>query len=158
MKRIRLILELNTSCCRPAVEMETWLWIIIASLLSECNGEDRVNQTGEYVIATEGLTVSLRCTFETTDSSPSLFWYKQQTHDFPRFMLRRSTFGGDNAPEFRKDRFDAQIQIKSVPLSIQNLQLSDSALYYCALRPTVTGNTDSLYKNLLNTKQLFLYP
>ncbi|CAL8234869.1 unnamed protein product [Boreogadus saida] len=139
--------------------METWLWIIIAALLSECNGEDKVIQTGEDVFATEGLTVSLRCTFETTDTSPSLFWYKQQVNDLPRFMLRRFTIGeGDNAAEFHKDRFDAQIQNTSVPLRINNLQLSDSALYYCALKPTATGNTDSLYKNLLSTKLNSLSP
>ncbi|CAL8313385.1 unnamed protein product [Gadus morhua 'NCC'] len=131
--------------------METCLWIIIAALLSECKGEDSVNQISE-VIATEGHTVSLQCTFE-TDSTPYLFWYKQQRNDFPRFVLQRSTFGGKEAEEFPKERFDAKIQNTSVPLSIQNLQLSDSALYYCALKPTVTGNTDSLYKNLLNTKK-----
>jgi hypothetical protein len=103
-------------------------------------------------IGTEGLAVSLDCTFETTDTNPYLFWYKQQINDFPRFVLQRTTFGGKEAEEFPKERFDAQIQNKSVNLRIQNLQLSDSALYYCALRPTVTGNTDSMYKNLLSTK------
>ncbi|CAL8234873.1 unnamed protein product [Boreogadus saida] len=137
--------------------METWLWIIIAALLSECKGEDSVNQISEEVIATEGHTVSLQCTFE-TDYTPYLFWYKQQSNDFPRFVLQRSTFGGKEAEEFPKERFDAQIQNTSVPLRIQNLQLSDSALYYCALRPTVTGNTDSLYKNLLSTKHTSLSP
>ncbi|CAL8313375.1 unnamed protein product [Gadus morhua 'NCC'] len=135
----------------PSLEMETWLWIIIAALLSECKGEDSVNQISE-VIATEGHTSVMEKTESIRPENMSLPLKDSQ------FMLRRSTFGGDNAPEFRKDRFDAEIQIKSVPLSIQNLQLSDSALYYCALRPTVTGNTDSLYKNLLNTKQLSLYP
>uniref|UniRef100_A0A8C5AJ49 Ig-like domain-containing protein n=1 Tax=Gadus morhua TaxID=8049 RepID=A0A8C5AJ49_GADMO len=95
----------------------------------------------------------------TTDTNAYLFWYKQQINDLPRFMLRRFTVGeGDNAAEFHKDRFDAQIQNKSVPLRIQNLQLSDSALYYCALRPTVTGNTDSLYKNMLSRKHTSLFP
>ena len=112
-----------------------------------------MTQPREDVIATEGLTVSLDCTFVTMSTHVYLFWYKQQVNDFPRLMLRRFTIGeGDNAEEFHKERFDAKIQNTSVPLSIQNLQLSDSALYYCALRPTVTGNTDSLYKNLLSTK------
>ena len=115
-----------------------------------------MNQISE-VIATEGHTVSLQCTFG-TDSTPYLFWYKQQRNDFPRFVLQRSTLGGKEAEEFPKERFDAQIQNTSVPLRIQNLQLSDSALYYCALRPTVTGNTDSLYKNLLSTKHTSLSP
>ena len=119
----------------------------------ECKGEDKVIQNREDIIATEGLTVYLGCTFKTMSTNANLFWYKQQTNDFPRFMLRRFTIGeGDNAAEFDKDRFDAQIQNTSVSLSIKNLQLSDSALYYCALQPTVTGNTDSLYKNLLSTK------
>jgi hypothetical protein len=97
--------------------------------------------TGEVVIATQGLRDSLGCTFETIGKSPSIFWYKQQLNDLPRFMLQSSTHGsGINTAEFHKDRFDAQIQNTSVPLSIHNLQLSDSALYYCALKPTVTGN------------------
>ena len=118
-----------------------------------------MTQPREDVISTEGLTVSLRCTFKTTDTNAYVFWYKQQVNDLPRFMLRRFTVGeGDNAAEFHKDRFDAQIQNKSVPLRIQNLQLSDSALYYCALRPKVTGNTDSLYKHLPSVKDTSLSP
>ncbi|KAK0151619.1 T cell receptor alpha variable 3 [Merluccius polli] len=110
-----------------------------------CKGEDRVIQTRQDVIATEGHTVSLGCTFETTDTNAYLFWYKQDFNDFPRFIL--SPF------YFNKDRFDAQIQNTSVPLRIQNLQLSDSALYYCGLRPTVTGNTDSLYQQTIHSIQ-----
>ncbi|KAK0151624.1 T cell receptor alpha variable 3 [Merluccius polli] len=120
----------------------------------ECKGEDRVIQTRQDVIATEGHTVRIDCTFETTDTSLYLFWYKQDINDFPRFILSRFTYGeGLNAAEFNKDRFDAQIQNTSVPLRIQNLQLSDSALYYCGLRPTVTGNTDSLYQQTVHSIQ-----
>ncbi|CAL8238607.1 unnamed protein product, partial [Lota lota] len=113
--------------------MDHWLTnILVLTLWLECKGEDRVIQTRGDVIATEGHTVSLGCTFETTDTNVFLFWYKQEINDFPRFMLRRFTIGeGDNAAEFNKDRFDAKIQSTSVPLRIQNLQLSDSALYYC---------------------------
>ncbi|XP_075953328.1 T cell receptor alpha variable 38-1 [Anarhichas minor] len=130
--------------------MEHWLWIILAALFSECKGEDRVNQSRGDVTATEGQTVTLDCTFEiSVNLNAYLFWYKQEVNDFPTYILRRDSFKTeDNAPEFQKDRFDATINKTSVPLKIQKLLLSDSAVYYCALRPTVTGNTKTLYKNL----------
>ncbi|KAJ3594799.1 hypothetical protein NHX12_004105 [Muraenolepis orangiensis] len=141
----------------PTVIMDiTHLTLLLAlPLWLECDGEDRVTQTRGEVIATQGQTVSLVCTFETTDTNIYLFWYKQEINDFPRIILSRFTYGGgSNAVEFPKERFDAQIQNTSVPLRIQDVQLSDSALYYCAMRPTVTGNTDSLYTNLLSTKHV----
>ena len=103
--------------------------------------------TGD-VIAAEGDTVTLACTYETTRTGPTLFWYKQEVNDFPKYVLRRLSGGEDNAAEFQKNRFDATLNKTSVPLKIQKLQLSDSAVYYCALQPTVTGNTKTLYKNI----------
>uniref|UniRef100_A0A8C9XS23 Ig-like domain-containing protein n=1 Tax=Sander lucioperca TaxID=283035 RepID=A0A8C9XS23_SANLU len=100
-----------------------------------CKGEDRVIQpTGDF-ITTEGDTVTLDCTFETTSTSYSrtLFWYKQEVNDYPKYMLKSFSNTAENAPEFQKDRFDATINETSVPLKIQKLQLSDSAVYYCAL-------------------------
>uniref|UniRef100_A0A3Q1BRR3 Ig-like domain-containing protein n=1 Tax=Amphiprion ocellaris TaxID=80972 RepID=A0A3Q1BRR3_AMPOC len=124
--------------------------IVILFLLTirECKGEDKVMQTSGDVIAAEGDTVTLDCTFETSDPNPNLFWYKQEVNGFPKYMLRRGAYGSDNVPEFQKDKFDAELNKTSVPLKIQKLQLSDSAVYYCVLRPTVTGNSKTLYKNL----------
>ncbi|CAB1326167.1 unnamed protein product, partial [Coregonus sp. 'balchen'] len=119
----------------------------------KCRGEDSVTQSPGDVIATEGEQVTLDCQFDTLDTDPFLFWYKQGANDFPKYMLRRTTFGSDNAIEFQ-GRFNAHLNLtkilsasKSVPLTIQRLQLSDSAVYYCALRPTVTtGYTSPLQK------------
>uniref|UniRef100_A0AAZ1XSL1 Ig-like domain-containing protein n=1 Tax=Oreochromis aureus TaxID=47969 RepID=A0AAZ1XSL1_OREAU len=121
------------------------------------NGAYKVIQEQGDVIAAEGDTVTLGCRYETTASYSYLFWYKQELNDFPKYVLQRGTTGtADNAQEFPKDRFDAELNKKSVPLKIQKLQLSDSAVYYCALQPTVTGNTKTLYKNLWrNTKTLY---
>uniref|UniRef100_A0A3Q1J0A1 Ig-like domain-containing protein n=1 Tax=Anabas testudineus TaxID=64144 RepID=A0A3Q1J0A1_ANATE len=109
----------------------------------------KVIQTTGDVTATEGDAVTLNCMFETSYTGPYLFWYKQEKNNFLKYILRRDTIGTkDNAPEFNKQRFDAAIEDKSVPLKIQKLHVSDSAVYYCALRPTVTGNSKTLYKNL----------
>nr|AAO88990.1 T cell receptor alpha chain [Stegastes partitus] len=110
--------------------------------IRECKGEDKVIQPPEDVIAAEGDTVTLGCTFETSDPSPILFWYKEEVNEFPKYILRRGGYGDDNAPEFHKDSFDAQANKTSVPLKFQKLQLSDSAVYYCAL---YQGGNNRLY-------------
>uniref|UniRef100_A0A8C5GNR2 Ig-like domain-containing protein n=1 Tax=Gouania willdenowi TaxID=441366 RepID=A0A8C5GNR2_GOUWI len=93
---------------------------------------EKVTQPPGDVILTQGQTATLNCTFTTTDSNPYLFWYKQEVNSYPKFILTRSRYSADNSPEFLKD--------SSVPLMIQDLHVCDSAVYYCALRPTVTGN------------------
>ncbi|KAK0142929.1 T cell receptor alpha variable 3 [Merluccius polli] len=123
-----------------------------------CKGEDRVIQTREDVIATEGHTVSLGVPLRPSVLMPICFGTNKISTTSPVHSVTLYVWRRHNAAEFNKDRFDAQIQNTSVPLRIQNLQMSDSALYYCGLKPTVTGNTDSLYKNLLSTKHTSLSP
>lgn len=100
------------------------------------------------VVAAEGDTLTLNCTFETS-YTPYLYWYKQEVNSFPKYMLKRysaTADATDNAPEFSKDRFDAELKKdkKEVHLQISSAAVSDSAVYYCALRPTVTGNSKTL--------------
>ncbi|CAI5677001.1 unnamed protein product [Oreochromis niloticus] len=75
----------------------------------------------------------------------------------PKLLVQRFFSSAENSEA--KDRFDAEVDKKenSVPLKIQKLQLSDSAVYYCAVRPTVTGNTKTLYKNLWSKDNRILH-
>uniref|UniRef100_A0A8C7LLU6 Ig-like domain-containing protein n=1 Tax=Oncorhynchus mykiss TaxID=8022 RepID=A0A8C7LLU6_ONCMY len=117
------------------------------TFFSDC--KDSVIQPPGDVITTEGEQVTLGCQFDAVNiNNLNLFWYKHELNGFPEFMLGRFSFGSKNATEF-KDRFDANLDAgsKSVPLTIQRVQLSDSAVYYCALSPTViTGYTASFQK------------
>uniref|UniRef100_A0A3B3CNC2 Ig-like domain-containing protein n=1 Tax=Oryzias melastigma TaxID=30732 RepID=A0A3B3CNC2_ORYME len=121
-----------------------------------CKGEDKLIQPGGEVIAAEGDSVTLNCTFETSDTYPYLFWYKQELNSYPKYMLIRYSSSKDNAPEFNNDRFKAELKDKSeFHLQISSAAVSDSAVYYCAVTPTVTGNNKTLYKNLLR-KHIFI--
>uniref|UniRef100_A0A672Y643 Ig-like domain-containing protein n=1 Tax=Sphaeramia orbicularis TaxID=375764 RepID=A0A672Y643_9TELE len=102
----------------------------------ECKGEDKVTQPTGDVTAVQGLTLTLQCTFETSDANPTLFWYKQEVNDYPRYMLYKYKSGSETfkAPEYQDERLDAKNNQTSFPLKIQKLHVSDSAVYYCALQ------------------------
>uniref|UniRef100_A0AAR2KKZ0 Ig-like domain-containing protein n=1 Tax=Pygocentrus nattereri TaxID=42514 RepID=A0AAR2KKZ0_PYGNA len=88
-----------------------------------CRGRDSVKQSTELISANEGDAAVLHCKYSTVDQSLYLLWYKQQRHTGLEF----------------KDRFSAYLDSNSslVPLTIQNLHISDSAVYHCALMSTV---------------------
>ncbi|KAK1156679.1 hypothetical protein AOXY_G25698 [Acipenser oxyrinchus oxyrinchus] len=105
--------------------------IICAIVCFECRAEDTVTQHPGNMNAVEGQSVTLDCKYSTSSSVPYLFWYIQYPNDFPRYVLRRDTFGArENTDEF-KGKFDAFLNktLKTVPLIIQQTELCDSAEY-----------------------------
>uniref|UniRef100_A0A672HFG9 Ig-like domain-containing protein n=1 Tax=Salarias fasciatus TaxID=181472 RepID=A0A672HFG9_SALFA len=117
----------------------------------------KVMQPSGDVPAAEGDSVTLKCSFETTDTFPRLFWYKQEVNSSPEYILKVYSTTVEHAAEQLKDRFDAELTDKSVPLKIQKLELSDSAVYYCALQPTVTGNSSTVDENLWSKDNTILH-
>uniref|UniRef100_A0A3P9JBH8 Ig-like domain-containing protein n=1 Tax=Oryzias latipes TaxID=8090 RepID=A0A3P9JBH8_ORYLA len=105
------------------------------SLLLRLTAGDSISPDQDQLTGTEGKSVTMKCNYQTNYSHPWLYWYECNR----QVCLLYSTTK-ENAPEFQKDRFDAELKDKSVPLKIQKLHVSDSAVYYCALQPTVTGN------------------
>ncbi|KAL1280611.1 hypothetical protein QQF64_015211 [Cirrhinus molitorella] len=110
----------------------------------ECRGEESVDQPEKHIAEFEGSSVTLHCKYETTSPQPELFWYIQKENDFPKYILRRNKYGGeDNDAQFQ-ERFDSEVSSDLVPLTIKNLHVSDSAVYYCALRPTMNKTHSTL--------------
>uniref|UniRef100_A0AAQ5XP46 Ig-like domain-containing protein n=1 Tax=Amphiprion ocellaris TaxID=80972 RepID=A0AAQ5XP46_AMPOC len=118
---------------------------------SECKGEDKVMQKSGDVIAAEGDTVTLDCTFETSDPNPNLFcndyffWYRQHSGQLPEFLMFQTVTQNETKAGLS---VSVSADKKQISMKISSAAVSDSAVYYCAVRPTVTGNSKTLYKNL----------
>ncbi|KAL0152131.1 hypothetical protein M9458_052562, partial [Cirrhinus mrigala] len=79
-----------------------------------------------------------------------LHWYRQYGRSKPEFLVLTYS----SAKEAKRSVIDPRFTVNNtkrehVDLKISSAAVSDSALYYCALQPTVTENTSALYKNLL---------
>ncbi len=92
--------------------------------------------------------VILSCSYSSADY---LYWYRQNPRSEPEFLVLIF----DGATNIKKSDVDPIISVKltkweqnHVDLIISSAAVSDSALYYCALRPTETGNIPVPYKAL----------
>ncbi|KAI4878548.1 hypothetical protein NFI96_008317 [Prochilodus magdalenae] len=115
--------------------------IMIESCVSQS-----ISPLEEKVDAVEGETVTLSCSYEKADY---LFWYRQYPGSRPVYLL--SIIQSTKAVSYATPRFprlDGAVNGSVVDLKISSAAVSDSALYYCALRPTVTGNPDTLASHL----------
>ena len=101
--------------------------------------EDVITPFADVVLALEGDRVTLTCNY--SGISRSLFWYLQNPRSAPQFLTSDHM---NNKPGFSVKH---EREKKHVHLEISSAKVTDSALYYCALRPTVTGSPNTLYKN-----------
>uniref|UniRef100_A0A3B3Q537 T-cell receptor alpha/delta variable 14.0 n=1 Tax=Paramormyrops kingsleyae TaxID=1676925 RepID=A0A3B3Q537_9TELE len=94
----------------------------------------------------QGENITLSCNYSTSDDY--IHWYRQYSRSAPEYLLHIIERSGkvQNA----KPRMSAKVDKdnKRVDLELSSTEVTDSAVYYCALRPTVTGNSPMLYKNM----------
>ncbi|KAI5608202.1 hypothetical protein C0J50_12286, partial [Silurus asotus] len=106
---------------------------------------DSIESLSPHKAVDEGDDVTLSCKYKKSVSPNSLQWYKQYPKSRPEFLLF-ILLSGDTSS--LPPRLNATVKNEQVNLIISSAAVSDSALYYCALVPTVTGNPAALYKNL----------
>ncbi|KAK1787177.1 hypothetical protein P4O66_017030 [Electrophorus voltai] len=96
----------------------------------------------------QGDKVTLSCSYkEFSGNIRNLHWYRQYPQSGPEFLLYIYPSGSKSKPLPPRLSADVEQNLKRVDLLIFSAAVSDSALYYCALEPTVTGNPAMLYKN-----------
>uniref|UniRef100_A0A674IZU8 Ig-like domain-containing protein n=1 Tax=Terrapene triunguis TaxID=2587831 RepID=A0A674IZU8_9SAUR len=100
---------------------------------------DSVTQPKGTVPIREGKHVLLHCTYDYSGSTPILFWYEQYPHEAPRLLLTQYE-ASDEEEKRRRRGFSATLEkdSKSFHLEKNSSEVSDSAVYYCAMRDTVS--------------------
>uniref|UniRef100_A0A8C1JVZ4 T-cell receptor alpha/delta variable 24.0.5 n=1 Tax=Cyprinus carpio TaxID=7962 RepID=A0A8C1JVZ4_CYPCA len=89
--------------------------------------------------ALEGDNVTLSCNY--SGSARGVHWYRQYAGSPPQFLILEDSGSTIEAnPPIPGITINHRKKEVHVDLSISSAKVSDSALYYCALRPTVTGN------------------
>uniref|UniRef100_A0A8C1S2U0 T-cell receptor alpha/delta variable 8.0 n=1 Tax=Cyprinus carpio TaxID=7962 RepID=A0A8C1S2U0_CYPCA len=76
-------------------------------------------------------------------------WYRQYPGSRPEYLIFNAETGVSSEHTLRL-KAQAKKEITEVELEISSTEVKDSAVYYCALRPTVTGNPPALYRNLIH--------
>ncbi|CAK6984041.1 uncharacterized protein LOC122886672 [Scomber scombrus] len=92
----------------------------------------------------EGSSVTLSCNYSKADY---FFWYRQHSGKPPEFLISHVENGDVLANPVPGLSFNVSEDKTQMDLQISSAAVTDSALYYCAVRPTVTANPQSLYKN-----------
>uniref|UniRef100_A0A671Q1T7 Ig-like domain-containing protein n=1 Tax=Sinocyclocheilus anshuiensis TaxID=1608454 RepID=A0A671Q1T7_9TELE len=78
--------------------------------------------------------VTLSCSYDTGGSYVYLYWYRQFSNREPEFLLWKGARSGSSSEYIPHTRFQSTTSQTSTELSIKSVTLSDSALYYCALK------------------------
>ncbi|XDA78153.1 hypothetical protein R6Z07F_008253 [Ovis aries] len=107
------------------------LWVSLAFTFSGSGVAQRVIQDQPDISSQLGQSVTLNCRYGTTWSSYYLFWYKLLPSGEMIYLIHQVS-SGQNA---RNGRYSVNFQKarKSISLTISDLQLEDSAEYFCAL-------------------------
>uniref|UniRef100_A0A3B4ZKQ0 Ig-like domain-containing protein n=1 Tax=Stegastes partitus TaxID=144197 RepID=A0A3B4ZKQ0_9TELE len=99
-------------------------------LLFSGSSEDVLTPFKDVLMALEGDTVTLSCNY--SGSADYLFWYQQKSSSSPQLLIAEYTEKVERL-SFKHDK-----QSKEFHLQISSAAVTDSAVYYCALRPTTT--------------------
>uniref|UniRef100_A0A8P0NMW4 Immunoglobulin V-set domain-containing protein n=1 Tax=Canis lupus familiaris TaxID=9615 RepID=A0A8P0NMW4_CANLF len=111
-------------------------FMIVLLLVLGQTHRDLVTQKDGQVTLSEEAFLTVNCNYSASGYL-ALFWYVQYLREGPQLLLKASRDkekGSNKGLEATNDRSSRSFHLKK-----SSVQMSDSAVYYCALRDTVTG-------------------
>ncbi|KAG9273837.1 immunoglobulin iota chain-like [Astyanax mexicanus] len=114
-------------------------------ILGNCSAQSikPVNETQLHAFKDETVTISYKY-----EGATILYWYRQYPGSRPEYFLTIvPKKGATSEPNPLFPQFSSTVDFSEsrVNLIISSTAVSDSALYYCALEPTVTETHQILY-------------
>ncbi|XP_073714261.1 uncharacterized protein [Misgurnus anguillicaudatus] len=153
-KKTQVYLEISSlqfaiyCVCESRVIM-LFFTILLLALFKGKSFADVITAKRDHVFTTVGDKVTFSCNFSNSGYVPSLHWYRQYLGSVPQFLILEYSGSVVTAnPPIQGISIKHRKEAQEVNLEISSVKVTDSALYYCALQPTVTENTTTLYKNL----------
>ncbi|KAG1934817.1 hypothetical protein F2P79_019583 [Pimephales promelas] len=114
--------------------MEQHLFLVLV-MTSGVMTADQIGPNKETVIIKkEDETVTLSCSYETSSNYVRLYWYRLYINEEPRYLMWKEARSWTSTGSPSDSRFQSTTSDSSTELIINGVTLSDSALYYCALR------------------------
>ncbi|XP_012891143.1 PREDICTED: uncharacterized protein LOC106000422 [Dipodomys ordii] len=124
--------------------------MVLLLLFGGSNGES-VTQTQGQVALLEGASLTVNCSYE-TKGYPTLFWYVQYPGEGLQLLIKvakANEMGGHKGFEAMSDEENTSFHLKKATVLV-----SDSAVYYCALRDTVAETTGGAEHKLSCSRSL----
>ncbi|MEQ2282253.1 hypothetical protein AMECASPLE_038620 [Ameca splendens] len=124
------------------------LSLLILLLLTgvSCEGLTAVKDE-EFSLEGSSVTLSYRYS-KPAIGTDYFFWYRQYSGNPPELLISHTGTGAEISQPVPGLSFKVTDDKTQMDLLISSAAVTHSAVYYCAVRPTVTGNTRTLYKNL----------
>ncbi|CAH2294568.1 T-cell receptor alpha chain V region RL-5 [Pelobates cultripes] len=129
--------------------MKLWLTLLLLICATGFSSSDKVTQTQSEIIAAEGSLAPFYCKYETQYSNPDLFWYVHQPGKAPRSIIWRTEYSKVEPEPGTRYASKLDKETTSIYLNISDVTVSDSGVYYCALRPTVSVSADCTVQEAL---------
>uniref|UniRef100_H0XHL3 T cell receptor alpha variable 9-1 n=1 Tax=Otolemur garnettii TaxID=30611 RepID=H0XHL3_OTOGA len=103
--------------------------VIVLFLMFGGSSGDSVTQTEGQIILSEAASLTVNCSYEST-RYPALFWYVQYPGEGPQLLLKAVKANDEGSNK----GFEAKYlkETTSFHLKKASVQVSDSAVYYCA--------------------------
>ncbi|XP_029562036.1 uncharacterized protein LOC115157732 [Salmo trutta] len=131
------------------VRMSLILLFLLSAFVDDSMEQETITPVKPEVNALQGTDITLSCNYK--GDVNNLQWYRHYPGSRPECLLwiLQSSMSVQNT-SITTPRHTGRLNEEKtrVDLMISSVELEDSALYHCALQPTVTGNSDTLYKNL----------